>query len=365
MKKKTSNIVLILLNFLIITICFHKHCFAENASDVNKHENLNQSTGSFLCDPNIFPWTRQLHHGSRSDEGTRIKTDSCGNVYVAGNSDSTASFNNIDFIIIKYGPNGDTLWIRKYNGIDTTNIREDYVSDMTIDAAGNVYVTGRSMNKYGNFDYATVKYNSNGVQQWVQRYNGTGNSSDYVSSVVVDSFGNVYVAGYSFGIGTGYDYVTIKYNSNGVQQWVQRYNGHGNGNEGVNSLALDSQGNVYVTGGCDLNGGIGKEDTDYLTIKYSQTEGITAPSNLEAQSIDSSFIKVTWQDNSNDEDGFYIERTQINDSSHWEVIDAVPQNVNHYEDYFVTRNLKYYYRVNAYSGNIFSGYSNTDSAILG
>ncbi len=94
-------------------------------------------------------------------------------------------------------------------------------------------------------------------------------------------------------------------------------------------------------------------------------EGFLAPSDLSAQSVDSSFIKVKWQDNSNDEEGFYIERTKINDSSHWEVIDAVPQNVNQYSDYFVTRGLKYYYRVNAYSGNIFSENSNIDSAILG
>jgi len=94
-------------------------------------------------------------------------------------------------------------------------------------------------------------------------------------------------------------------------------------------------------------------------------EGIPAPSDLSTQSVDSSFISLSWLDNSIEESGFYIERTPINDTSHWEVIDAVIQNVNQYSDYFITRNLKYYYRVKAYSGNIFSGYSNTDSAILG
>jgi len=120
--------------------------------------------------------------------------------------------------------------------------------------------------------------------------------------------------------------------------------------------------NIYGYANSNVGGLFGGSQV----LKVTDTvEGIPAPSDLSALSVDSSFIRISWLDNSIDEDGFYIERTQINDTSHWEVIDAVIQNVNQYSDYLVTRNLKYYYRVKAYSGNIFSGYSNTDSAILG
>ena len=65
-------------------------------------------------------------------------------------------------------------------------------------------------------------------------------------AIGVDASGNVYVTGTSDGGGTGIDYATIKYNSAGQEQWVAR--GPGNGNDFASALAVDGPGNVYVTG---------------------------------------------------------------------------------------------------------------------
>lgn len=65
-------------------------------------------------------------------------------------------------------------------------------------------------------------------EKWVARFNGTGNSRDGVRAAVVDPSGNVYVKGNSSGSGVNFDYATIKYNTAGVQQWAARYNGPGN-----------------------------------------------------------------------------------------------------------------------------------------
>ena len=111
-------------------------------------------------------------------------------------------------------------WVARYNGPAN---KFDGTRAMVIDAAGNVYVSGPSEGKKGNVDYATIKYNSAGVQQWVARYNGTGNGEDWPYAIAVDASGNVYVTGRSLGIGTNLDYATIKYNNTGIQQWAVRY----------------------------------------------------------------------------------------------------------------------------------------------
>lgn len=92
---------------------------------------------------------------------------------------------------------------------------------------------------------------------------------------------------------------------------------------------------------------------------------IIAPSELEAEPEDSLYIKVKWNDNSLNEDGFYIERaTTLQDTSAWEIIGETGQNVRIFFDYWSVRGIQYYYRVFAYAGPFHSDYSNIDSAIL-
>jgi hypothetical protein len=202
-------------------------------------------------------WLRRYNGPENSNEWAyAIAVDDSENVYVTGRS-----WADNDYLTIKYYPNGDTAWVRKYNGPGNSI---DYSLDIAVDSSGNVYVIGRSYGSGTAKDYATIKYYPNGDTAWVRRYNGPGNSHDDGIAITVDNSGNVYVTGYSFGSGTDYDYATIKYYANGDTAWVRRYNGPGDSTDWAYAIAVDDSGNVYVTG---RSYGI-ETDEDYATIKY-------------------------------------------------------------------------------------------------
>lgn len=153
-------------------------------------------------------------------------------------------------------------WVARYNG-PWDGI--DIAQAVAIDCECNIYVTGMSMGAGSFFDYATLKYNSDGVQQWVARYNGMGLQWNEANAIAVYAVGAVYVTGVSDGGDTDYDYATVKYDSAGVEQWVARYNGPWDGGDDARAIALDINNNVYVTGPSDGN------DLDYATFKYLPT----------------------------------------------------------------------------------------------
>ncbi|OGU59960.1 MAG: hypothetical protein A2X60_06240 [Ignavibacteria bacterium GWF2_35_20] len=212
-------------------------------------------------------------------------------------------------------------------------------------------MTGSSPGPGTKSDYTTIKYNLTGVQQWIQKYDRSANSYDYANSLATDGSGNVYVTGYSFISGTSDDYATIKYNPSGVLQWFQTYNGSGNKEDQANSIAVDSTGNVYVTG---LSIG-SVSNYDYATIKYIQSPN--TPNDLSATAVSASTIELVWIETSKNEIGFKVERS-TNADTNWLSIDSVAQNIVTYTDTNLSGNKVYYYRIYAYNTAGNSDYSN-------
>ncbi|MGA2669569.1 MAG: SBBP repeat-containing protein, partial [Ignavibacteria bacterium] len=199
---------------------------------------------------------------NKGDIGTAVVTDANGNIYVTGQVSGYGA--DLDYTTIKYNNSGVQQWLVIYHGpLDTSN---NYATAIAVDASGNVYITGASMGIGTQADFATIKYNSAGVQLWLARYNGPGNSGDYGRAIAVDDSGNVYVTGESYNTSSLYNFATVKYNSSGVQQWASIYNGPGNNTDEPTRLAIDNSGNVYVTG-YTINGNV----TEYATVKYNSS----------------------------------------------------------------------------------------------
>jgi hypothetical protein len=197
---------------------------------------------------------------SGQDEAEAIAVDNSGNVCVTGYS--TGSGTGYDYTTVKYNASGDTVWVRRYTSLGNNN---DYATAIKVDNLGTVYVTGGSYNSGTSEDYTTIKYNSNGDTVWIRRYNGPANSWDRAYAMVVDELGSIYVTGQSFGSGPGDDYATVKYNSAGVQQWVARYDG-GSWDQ-AHAIAVKGA-NIYVTGQSWTNA---LWSYDRVTVKYVQT----------------------------------------------------------------------------------------------
>jgi uncharacterized delta-60 repeat protein len=201
--------------------------------------------------------------GNYDDYAKAMVVDDSGNVYVTGHSYGSSS--HYDYATMKYDSDGIEQWVARYNGPGNYH---DTPKAIAVDTYGNVYVTGYSYGDGTNTDYATIKYNSDGIEQWVARYNGPGNENDLVFAMAVDSFNNVYVTGESYDDNSSLDYKTIKYDENGRQLWVATYNGPGNYNDSAKAIAIDVFGNVYVTG---YSYGGPETREDYATVKYNSS----------------------------------------------------------------------------------------------
>jgi len=230
--------------------------------------------------------------GNGRDDAYSIAVDNSGNSYVTGFS--TGLGTSYDYATIKYNSAGTQIWVARYNGPGNGN---DFAYSIVVDNSGNVYVTGGSLGNVTSYlEYATVKYNSAGVQLWVGRYSSTSNFGAVAKSIALDDQGNVYVTGFSYASGSDYDFATVKYNPVGAQQWAVRYNGTGNYTDYANSIAVDGTGNVYITGESSASG-LGS--ADYTTIKYNSSgiqQWISRLSEGSGQSIavnDSGNVYVT------------------------------------------------------------------------
>ncbi len=242
MRISLSTVALILLSINILMI-------SENASALVKQE-----------------WAARYGPGIPS----AIAVGATGNIYVTGFSALEVYHDGDrwpDWVTIKYDNNGNELWVANYTSPDNF---EDRTVALALDAAENIYVTGSSYVTSTTTEYVTIKYDTNGNQQWIARYSGPDSTGNEPSAIAVDMAGNVYVTGAGNGPDSS-DYVTIKYDTNGNELWVTRYNFL---TEGAKAIALDSEGNVYVTGSSlrlgfdptDLDGY--RHSNDVVTIKY-------------------------------------------------------------------------------------------------
>jgi hypothetical protein len=157
-------------------------------------------------------------------------------------------------------------WHATYNGEASGY---DGAFAVATDKRGNTYITGQTANPTTATDYVTIKYSPTGAQLWKRYYNATSDEdgADIAHAIAVDNDGNVYVTGESqIGPSNPYSYygfATIKYDTNGNPLWTRRLDYAATDCKAVD-LAINANGDVFVTGTKQPLSG----STDYLTVRY-------------------------------------------------------------------------------------------------
>lgn len=187
--------------------------------------------------------------------------DKFGNYIVAGSSENSADY---DYVVLKYNTSGNLLWSRRYNS--PVN-RYDYLTDMVLDDSGNIYVTGESQVEAtgGDLDWITIKYKPNGDTAWIRSFEWTGGGPDEPYSIALDKKNNIFITGFCLASSpNGRDMVTAKYNYNGDLQWAKGYSSKNNGSDWGYAVVVDDSNNVYSSGYGSI-----PEGNEIVTIKYN------------------------------------------------------------------------------------------------
>ena len=236
-----------------------------------------------------FGWSRALGDKS-SDYVYGVGVDAQHNVYVGGYFYGSASYKGLnlggktlksngsyDIFLASYTPAGVHRWSRSFG-----HTSSDYLYDLAVDNAGNVYLTGSFYNSInlggsklfskGSADVFLASFTPDGKHRWSRGFGDL--SSDHGYGVAVDVAGNVYITGYFYGStsssykGINFGGSTLKgkgsndifiasFSSSGIHRWSSVFGGI-NADRGYD-VAVDAAGNSYVTGSfsnsADFGGG--------------------------------------------------------------------------------------------------------------
>jgi len=270
-----QNKLLSLQNTDILTLIFH---FPQTNKKKNIVEDIMKKTFIFfilvLCSVALFAqnvdwlWAKKAG-GTSYDSSSSIAVDANGNSYITGYFYGSATFGTTtltssggsDIFVAKLDINGNWLWAKKAGGTDF-----DFGNSIAVDANGNSYVTGYFSGS-ANFGTTTLtssseyyteiyvaKLDINGNWLWANKAGGTG--WDYGYGIAVDANGNSYVTGAFaesaiFGTTTltssgGSDIFVAKLDSSGNWLWAKQAGGT-DYDDGY-GIVVDINGNSYVTG---------------------------------------------------------------------------------------------------------------------
>ncbi len=253
----------------------------------------------------------------------KMTVDNADNIYAIGyygysagtidlnpdivDQDLVVAHGGYDMFITKFNGDGEYIW-----GHGIGAVEDDWINNITIDDAGNIYITGQFKgtvdfdgteagileinSTFDKYDGFLAKYNADGEISWAFRIGGV--DDDFANEVAVDAAGNILVTGTFQGTGDFYgqlltaadgtmigwpkegDAFIAKYNSDADLIWAKSIYGDDGFNGGysntVQALAIDDANNIYVTGVIYGEGDFDMEAGENMIETYSDYDSYFA-----------------------------------------------------------------------------------------
>jgi hypothetical protein len=256
-------------------------------------------------------WHTSFGEPLASFDWTASAVDAAGFVYTTGNT--RLSNDKIAAYTTKHDSLGNLVWDQEFQA---TGIDASYGVAIQLDGSGNVYIAGAAYSASSlHFNFLVVKYESDGDQVWYATRNGTGNGDDYASALIVDGAQNVYVTGPSKGVGTQMDFMTIKLYANGTAHWAKRYD-YAQLDEAPVAIRFLNTTTIEVSGGSASS----DSTWDIAAVRYKLPTGLSGP-NYRREAFDIDFERPLGL--ARDEQGdFYVCGSAPSDSTGYDMVFA-------------------------------------------
>jgi uncharacterized delta-60 repeat protein len=205
-------------------------------------------------------WEREHESHAPWDQWKRVETDAAGNIYALGEISIGSQPKHL--WATKYDPDGNILWEQTYTG---TRFYDCYVGGLAIMPDGGVVITGQSWDLPSHISIVTIRYAPDGTKLW-QRLEKAGYAHSSGDDVAVDADGNIFVTGYGYNYTYWEDIITLGYSPDGDLLWTQIYAGedYESQSDYPHAIAVDEAANVFVAAHS-----WGDDSNDYTTIRYS------------------------------------------------------------------------------------------------
>jgi hypothetical protein len=256
-----------------------------SSSLINSHNQIvtlgnnviaNQGADVFISvfnEDGSLAWQKNYNSsGTNNDYGIGLFVDAANNIYICGTTDNGTTGNN-DVLVIKYSANGNLIWANTFN---STFSKDDIATAIKVDATGNAFVAMRSQSGLFNYDFLTLKWNVNGILQWQSRYDNSG-FIDTPIGIEFDANNNIISVGASGSSFDNWDYIAVKYDSIGNQIGLIRNSVVGTGYDLPTAIKRDNSGNIYITGSGSSDG----VNYDIKTTKISSNFSVLWTRNFD------------------------------------------------------------------------------------